>query len=52
MASDEIPGAPPFSLAEAQSELTRSRIKRAAMEVVARRGFDATVDEIARVSRT
>ncbi len=50
MASDEIPGAPPFSLAEAQSELTRSRIKRAAMEVVARRGFDATVDEIARVS--
>ena len=38
------------SLAEDQQQLTRSRIRRAAMEVVARRGFDATVDEIAKVS--
>ena len=29
---------------------TRARIRRATMEVVARRGFDATVDEIAQVS--
>jgi len=43
-------GAPAFSLAEEQSKLTRSRIRRAAMEVVAQRGFDATVDEIAEVS--
>ncbi len=40
----------PPSLSEAQQELTRSRIRRAAMEVVARRGFDATVDEIAQAS--
>lgn len=38
------------SLAEDQQRLTRSRIRRAAMEVVARRGFDATVEEIAKVS--
>ncbi len=38
------------SLAEEQKQLTRDRIRRAAMEVVARRGFDATVDEIARTS--
>lgn len=38
------------SLAEDQQQLTRSRIRQAAMEVVARRGFDATVDEIAKVS--
>jgi len=38
------------SLAEEQRVLTRARIRRAAMEVVARRGFDATVDEIAQVS--
>ena len=50
MASDESPGASTFSLAEEQSNLTRSRIRRAAMEVVARRGFNATVDEIAQVS--
>ena len=50
MASDQVPGTPPFSLAEEQSQLTRSRIRRAAMEVVAQRGFDATVDEIAEVS--
>jgi AcrR family transcriptional regulator len=41
-------GAP--SLVEEQKQLTRSRIRRAAMEVVAQRGFDATVEEIARVS--
>ena len=40
----------PLSLAEEQKQLTRVRIRRAAMEVLARRGFDATVDEIARVS--
>jgi AcrR family transcriptional regulator len=38
------------SLAEEQRELTRSRIRRAAMEVVAQRGFEATVEEIAQVS--
>jgi AcrR family transcriptional regulator len=47
--SDE-PGTLAPSLAEEQKQLTRTRIRRAAMEVVARRGFDATVDEIARVS--
>ena len=41
---------PPLSLVEEQRELTRVRIRRAAMEVVARRGFDATLDEIAQVS--
>ena len=50
MTSDQLPSAPASSLAEAQSQITRSRIRRAAMEVVARRGFDATVDEIAQVS--
>ena len=39
-----------LSLAQEQGELTRSRIRKAAMEVVAQRGFDATVDEIAQVS--
>ncbi len=38
------------SLTAERQQLTRSRIRRAAREVVARRGFDATVDEIARVS--
>jgi AcrR family transcriptional regulator len=47
---DKTPGSPPPSLADEQQQLTRTRIRRAAMEVVARRGFDATVDEIARVS--
>jgi len=37
-------------LAEEQKQVTRSRIRRAAMDVVARRGFSATVDEIARES--
>jgi len=40
----------PLSLADEQRDLTRSRIRQAAMEVVARRGFDATVAEIAEVS--
>jgi AcrR family transcriptional regulator len=47
---DKNQGSSPPSLAEEQQQLTRSRIRRAAMEVVARRGFDATVDEIAQVS--
>ena len=38
------------SLADEQKQLTRDRIRRAAMDVVARRGFDATVEEIARQS--
>ena len=38
------------SLAEQQRNLTRSRIQRAAMEVVAQRGFDARVEEIAQRS--
>jgi AcrR family transcriptional regulator len=41
---------PSLSLAEEQREATRARIRRAAMEVVARRGFDATVEEIAQSS--
>jgi AcrR family transcriptional regulator len=40
----------PPSLAQEQQQLTRDRIREAAMEVVARRGFGATVDEIAQTS--
>ena len=40
----------PSSLAEQRQNLTRLRIRRAAMDVVARRGFDATVEEIAQLS--
>jgi AcrR family transcriptional regulator len=47
---DKTPDEIPPSLAEDQQRLTRSRIRRAAMEVVAQRGFDATVDEIAKAS--
>jgi AcrR family transcriptional regulator len=47
---DESEVISPRSLAEAQKQLTRDRIRRAAMTVVARRGFDATVEEIARES--
>ena len=47
---DEPDRQPPPSLVEQQRELARARIRRAAMEVVARRGFDATVAEIAEVS--
>ncbi len=46
----ERQGPPPSSLAGEQQQLTRTRIGEAAMEVVARRGFDATVEEIAQVS--
>ncbi|MGD0379565.1 MAG: TetR/AcrR family transcriptional regulator [Acidimicrobiales bacterium] len=46
----DTPEEPSASLAEDQQQLTRSRIRRAAMKVVARRGFAATVDEIAKVS--
>ena len=38
------------SLAAERQELTRSRIRRAAMTVVAQHGFDATVEQIAEVS--
>jgi len=38
------------SLSEDKKQFTHDRIRQAAMEVVARRGFDATVDEIAEVS--
>jgi AcrR family transcriptional regulator len=47
---DEPAGSSPPSLADEQKQLTRDRIRRAAMSVVARRGFDATVEEIARES--
>ena len=47
---DEPDRRPHPPLADEQRELTRARIRRAAMKVVARRGFDATVDEIAQVS--
>jgi AcrR family transcriptional regulator len=50
MPSNQESEAPLLSLAEEQGRLTKSRIRRAAMEVVARQGFDATVDEIAKVS--
>ena len=46
----ERPRGSPDSLAQEHKQLTRSRIRRAAMAVVARRGFEATVDEIARES--
>jgi AcrR family transcriptional regulator len=49
-ARGQATGATPASAAEERQQLTRSRIRRAAMEVVARRGFDATVEEIAEVS--
>jgi AcrR family transcriptional regulator len=38
------------SLAEERQELTRTRIRRAAMAVVAEHGFDATVEQIAELS--
>ena len=41
---------PPPSLTEELEQLTRSRIRNAAIEVVARRGFDATIGEIAELS--
>jgi len=47
---DEPDRRPPPSLTQERRDVTRSRIRRAAMEVVARRGFDATVDEIAQVA--
>jgi AcrR family transcriptional regulator len=47
---DKADGSPPHTLAQEQQRLTRSRIVRAATQVVARRGFDATVDEIARAA--
>ncbi len=40
----------PATLAQERQQLTRARIRRAAMKVVARRGFDATVEEIAQLS--
>ena len=47
---DNPQGHPPPSLAEEQQQLTRSRIRQATREVVARRGFNVTVDEIAQLS--
>jgi AcrR family transcriptional regulator len=47
---DTPDGQPAPSLAEEQQTLTRTRIRQAAKEVVARRGFGATVDEIAELS--
>ena len=44
---DEPDRQPSPSLVDKRREGTRARIRRATMEVVARRGFDATVDEIA-----
>jgi len=45
---DEPPPSP--SLAEEQQQRTKTRIRQAAMEVVARRGFDATVEAVAEAS--
>jgi AcrR family transcriptional regulator len=47
---DEPRDDPPPSLAQERQDLTRARIREAAMKVVARRGFDATVAEIAELS--
>jgi AcrR family transcriptional regulator len=41
---------PPASLAEEHEQLTRSRIRKAAIDAVARHGFEATVLEIAELS--
>jgi len=49
-AGAQATGTPSSSLAEEQRDHTRSRIRQAAMEVVAQRGFSATVEEIAQVS--
>ena len=38
------------SLQQEKHQFVRDRIRQAAMKVVARRGFDATVEEIAQVS--
>src|SRR5579863_2390420 len=43
-------GTPSSSLAEERRDLTRCRIRQAAMEVIAQRGFNATVEEIAQRS--
>jgi AcrR family transcriptional regulator len=47
---DKAQGQSPQSLAEEQRHLTRSRIRQSAMVVVSRRGFNATVEEIAQLS--
>jgi len=47
---DKTQEQPPPSLAEERQQLTRSRIRQATREVVAQRGFNATVDEIAQLS--
>ena len=47
---DEPRDDPPPSLTQERQDLTRSRIREAAMKVVAMRGFDATVAEIAELS--
>jgi len=49
-AGGQATGTTPSSLAEEQRDHTRSRIRQAAMEVVAQRGFYATVEEIAQLS--
>jgi len=50
VAVDKAERAGPVSLAEEQRQLTRNRIRQAAIKVVAQRGFDATIEEIARAS--
>jgi AcrR family transcriptional regulator len=40
----------PKTLAEEHRELARARIRQAAREVIARRGFDVTIEEISEVS--
>ena len=47
---DRGSSSPPPSLAEEHEQLTRSRIRNAAIDVVARHGFEATVAEIAELS--
>jgi AcrR family transcriptional regulator len=48
--TDRADASPPLSLGEEHQDLTRARIRAAAMKVVARHGFNATVEEIAQES--
>src|SRR6202142_2439077 len=50
MAAVDQDGKRPQSLAAQRQELTRTRIRRAAMAAVAQHGFDTTVEQIAELS--
>ena len=50
MIVNERPGQAKRSPSRGQRDVTRARISQAAMEIVAQKGFDATVEEIAQLS--